>query len=310
MNSVEGISTSRPNARPGVTEKERTPICAFVSPNIREQQVNHFASTLKVNQLHSSQWSVFDTNSTAPRIVLEKHSPAISLKSLIPPPPPPYSSSDTHRAETSLTPPDITINASNTSQDDSRSPLLQSSVLATKPLSVDVHELRAALRQQKERLKATTSQLKAPSTSMLNTEEERHNLNTSNNSIHSIKSEVVRQAAKTANNKENFNYLAGSQKLDTEEKVDWIEHATRVEGRTVGIMQCEGEAENGNNSLSSSTNRIRTEALINKSIQEENGELVEKSSLSIDFDSESDEEVSQADPVHPKLNSSHLLGTV
>ena len=46
--------------------------------------------------------------------------------------------------------------------------------------------------------------------------------------------------------------------------------------------------------------------LINKSIQEENGELVEKSSLSIDFDSESDEEVSQADPVHPKLNSSHL----
>ena len=51
-------------------------------------------------------------------------------------------------------------------------------------------------------------------------EEGNWNLNTSRNSVrslNSIKSEVVRHAAKAASNNENFNYLAGSKKFDQEE---------------------------------------------------------------------------------------------
>merc|ERR1719466_313548 len=218
-----------PNPRPGVaggTMKERTPACAFVTPNIRDQLATQFTSTRKVNQLHMSQWSVMDSNTTAPRIVVEKPSPAVSLQSLVPAPPP-YTSSESPRAETSLTAPDITISASTTSQDDSQAPLIQPSGPSAKSLAVDVTELRAALKQQKERLKATSSLLRTPSTNrgaVSGTEEDEEegnfNLNTSRNSVrsvNSIKSEVVRQAARAASNTENFNYLAGSKKLDQED---------------------------------------------------------------------------------------------
>merc|ERR1719186_588523 len=168
-----------------------------------------------------------DSNTTAPRIVVEKPSPAVSLQSLVPAPPP-YTSSESPRAETSLTAPDITISASTTSQDDSQAPLIQPSGPSTKPLAVDVLELRAALKQQKERLKVTSSLLRTPSTNrgaVPSTEEEEEeegnfDLNTSRNSVrsvNSIKSEVVRQAARAASNTENFNYLAGSKKFDQEE---------------------------------------------------------------------------------------------
>merc|ERR1719186_2484408 len=217
-----------PNPRPGVaggTMKERTLACAFVTPNIRDQLATQFTSTRKVNQLHMSQWSVMDSNTTAPRIVVEKPSPAVSLQSLVPAPPP-YTSAESPRAETSLTAPDITISASTTSQDDTQAPLIQPSGPSTKPLAVDVLELRAALKQQKERLKVTSSLLRTPSTNRgavpgtEDEEEDNFNLNTSRNSVrsvNSIKSEVVRQAARAASNTENFNYLAGSKKFDQEE---------------------------------------------------------------------------------------------
>jgi hypothetical protein len=159
-----------PLYHPGATmgmEKERPTACAFVTPNIREQQLaNQLTSTCKVNPVHLSQWSIMDTKTTAPRIVLERPSPAVSLQSLAPAPPP-YPSAESPQAEreTSLTVPEITLSASTTSQDDSQTPLMSTTGPSTKALAVDVKELRAALKQQKERLKATsTSLLRTPST--------------------------------------------------------------------------------------------------------------------------------------------------
>merc|ERR1719466_401071 len=245
-----------PNPRPGVaggTMKERTPACAFVTPNIRDQLATQFTSTRKVNQLHMSQWSVMDSNTTAPRIVVEKPSPAVSLQSLVPAPPP-YTSSESPRAETSLTAPDITISTSTTSQDDSQAPLIQPSGPSTKPLAVDVLELRAALKQQKERLKVTSSLLRTPSTNrgaVPGTEEDEEegnlDLNTNRNSVrsvNSIKSEVVRQAARAASNTENFNYLAGSKKFDQEE-VKLMEEIAMGEKSSDEVRINEKEDESG-----------------------------------------------------------------
>merc|ERR1719186_2019034 len=195
-----------------------------------------------------------DSNTTAPRIVVEKPSPAVSLQSLVPAPPP-YTSSESPRAETSLTAPDITISASTTSQDDSQAPLIQPSGPSTKPLAVDVLELRAALKQQKERLKVTSSLLRTPSTNrgaVPGTEEEdeeegNFNLNTSRNSVrsvNSIKSEVVRQAARAASNTENFNYLAGSKKFDQEE-VKLMEEIAMGEKSSDEVRINEKEDESG-----------------------------------------------------------------
>jgi len=203
-----GVPHQHPGATLGI-EKERSPACAFVTPNIREQMAT----------VHLSQWSVMDTKTTAPRIVLEKPSPAVSLQSLAPAPPPyPGSESPQAERETSLTVPEITLSASTASQDDSQTPLLSTTGPSTKALAVDVKELRAALKQQKERLKATNSLLRTPSTNRGPSVGE--DLNTSMHSVrsdNSVKSEVVRQVANTASNKENFNYLAGSRKLDMDD---------------------------------------------------------------------------------------------
>merc|ERR1719470_496903 len=227
-----GVPHHHPGATLGV-EKERSPACAFVTPNIREQLANQLTSTCKANPVYVSQWSIMDTKTTAPRIVLEKPSPAVSLQSLAPAPPP-YSTFESPRAEreTSLTVPEITLSASTTSQDDSQTPLLSTTGPSTKALAVDVKELRAALKQQKERLKATNSLLRTPSTSRGPSEGE--DLNSSMNSVrsdNSVKSEVVRQVANTASNRENFNYLAGSRKLDMDD--DGLVDTVEKEGEAV-----------------------------------------------------------------------------
>merc|ERR1712096_360830 len=122
------------------------------------------------------------------------------------------------------------------------------------PLAVDVLELRAALKQQKERLKVTSSLLRTPSTNrgaVPGMEEDEaegdFDLNTSRNSVrsvNSIKSEVVRQAARAASNTENFNYLAGSKKFDQEE-VKLIEAIAMGEESSDEIMINKKEDESG-----------------------------------------------------------------
>merc|ERR1719369_1711478 len=151
----------------------------------------------------------------------------------VPPPPPSYSSSESSHRDVSLNAPEITVDVSYISQENSRMELLPSAGFR-KPLSVDVLELREALKQQKERLKVTSSLLRTPSSSRgggsLGVPEGEHGLNNSRSSVSSdtsIKSEVVKQAAKTASNKDNFNYLAGSQKLE-QEKFELAEKNSKV----------------------------------------------------------------------------------
>eukprot|EP00092_Neocalanus_flemingeri_P020775 GFUD01022511.1.p1 GENE.GFUD01022511.1~~GFUD01022511.1.p1 ORF type:complete len:530 (-),score=180.17 GFUD01022511.1:466-1965(-) len=274
---IAGTANPRPVGVVGGTEKERSPVCAFVTPNIRDQLATQFTSTRQVNQLHLSQWSVMGTDTTTPRIILEKPSPVGSLQSLIPAPPP-YTSSETTQAETSLTAPEITISASNTSQDNSQQPLLLTSGSSSKPLAVDVLELRAALKQQKERLKSTTSQLRTPSTNRGAKLGKEENLNVSMTSLgsgNSIKSEVVRQAVKTASNKENFNYLAGSKKLDQEE-VELMEDISNGEERNEE-MNVKGGDESG----------IRQVA--DKNVSQTKKDIVE-TETTLNFDSEGDDD--------------------
>ena len=117
-------------------DKERAPVCAFVTPNIRDQQIPaiHLTSTCKVNPGGDTL-----TTTRAPQIVLERHSPATSLQSLIPTPPQfPGSSSESSApvlAESSLTVPEISVTASNTSQDNSQTPLLSTSGTDTHSLA-------------------------------------------------------------------------------------------------------------------------------------------------------------------------------
>jgi len=195
-----------------VPERERSPICAFVSPNIRDEKMP--GTTCLTENV------VLEGKVSAPKIVLE--SPAASLQNVTPAPPP-YLSNESLRpaeAETSLTVPEISVTVSNTS-DNSQTPLLATSGTspASNLLAVDVKELRAALRQQKERLKNTNSSMGSSICKDPVPCEDGNELNISNSSAFSessVKSEVYRQAAKTASNKENFNYLAGSRKLHSD----------------------------------------------------------------------------------------------
>jgi len=195
-----------------VPERERSPICAFVSPNIRDEKMP--GNTCLTENV------VLEGKVGAPKIVLE--SPAASLQNVTPAPPS-YLSNESLRpaeAETSLTVPEISVTVSNTS-DNSQTPLLATSGTspASNLLAVDVKELRAALRQQKERLKNTNSSMGSSICKDPVPCEDGNELNISNSSAFSessVKSEVYRQAAKTASNKENFNYLAGSRKLHSD----------------------------------------------------------------------------------------------
>merc|ERR1719430_2143257 len=208
----------------GGIEKDRSPVCAFVTPSIREQLVgpSPLTSTSKVYLSNTiNKWSM-DTEATTPRIVMERPSPATSLQSLVPPPPPSYANTKSPRStqlETSLTVPEISVTASDTSsQDNSQTPLLSNSGQANHSIAFDVKELRVALKEQRGRLKNTNSLLKSPGSRSVSVGEEYDQQG--NNSISSagsdisVKSEVVRQTVKTASNKENFNYLAGTKKLD------------------------------------------------------------------------------------------------
>ena len=59
-------------------------------------------------------------------------------------------------------------------------------------------------------------------------------------SDNSVKSEVVRQVVKSASNKDNFNYLAGTRKLDDDGLVD----TTEVDlSRTVEVVEETGKRE-------------------------------------------------------------------
>ena len=214
---------SRMNTRSAMRgiEKDRSPVCAFVSPCIREQLVeaSPFTSTSKMYPTNTiSNWSM-DTKTTTPRIVLERPSPATSLQSLVPPPPPSYfntKSPQPTQLETSLTVPEISVTASDTSsQDNSQTPLLANPGQADQSIAFDVKELRVALKEQRGRLKNMNSLLKSPSFRSVEEEYDHGNDSISSaGSDISVKSEVVRQTVKTASNKENFNYLAGTKKLD------------------------------------------------------------------------------------------------
>jgi len=210
----------------GGNERDRSPVCAFVTPSIREQLVgtSPLTSTSKVYLSNTiNKWSM-DTEATTPRIVMERPSPATSLQSLVPPPPPSYANTKSPHStqlETSLTVPEISVTASDTSsQDNSQTPLLSNSGQANHSIAFDVKELRVALKEQRGRLKNTNSLLKSPGSRSVSVGEEYDQQG--NNSISSagsdisVKSEVVRQTVKTASNKENFNYLAGSKKLDAD----------------------------------------------------------------------------------------------
>jgi len=258
---LESRSSARLNVQTGGAcmgaDREKPPVCAFVTPNIRDQQMtaNHLTSTCKVNPCDTFNNSSMDTTITirAPQIVLERPSPATSLQSLIPTPPQfPGSGSESSApvlAESSLTVPEISVTASNTSQDNSQTPLLSTSGTDTHSLAVDVKELRAALKQQKERLKVTNSLLRTSTSSI-----------GSDRSDISVKSEVVRQTAKTASNKENFNYLAGTKKVDGDDSV--IDNTENLDD----ISQ--GDESMGKHS-NATCSPVRTEECVNESVKVE-----------------------------------------
>ena len=141
---------------------------------------------------------------------------------------------------------------------------------------------------------------------MLSTEEERKNLNISTASISSIKSDVVRQAAKTARNKENFNYLAGSQKLDNDMEVDLNEDGQDDGNITIGVMQYEDEQREISFASGSSSKIQRpVSSPQGEYTDNESGESREEFTAKI-----VSEDAKQVGSKQPDLDSSHLLGTV
>ena len=78
----------------------------------------------------------------------------------------------------------------------------------------------------------------------------------------SVKSEVVRQTAKTASNKENFNYLAGTKKLDGDDSA--IDNTENM---------CISSGDESMVNLNETCSFVETEECVDESVKVEGGEF-------------------------------------
>ena len=179
-----------------------SPACALVSPTVRDKVNDQMTSTRKLDVLQMSSVSYSERE-------------AVGNTVPPPPPPPPFHSSalELTQQTTLSTLPSITISAVSLPPAEAVGSHTGNMEDNSRPLAMNVQGLRAALKLQKQRLKMTGGQLKSP----IQQCEQEASLEgelldvSSHSSLGnvSINSCVVRLAAQTASNRENFNYLAG-----------------------------------------------------------------------------------------------------